>query len=81
MNIVKEELIEEDDIQFIIVTYDNGTVVKYLASNGSIEEKPIVMPPSPLEILKDENKKLKEELEKQNKAIAELTMLMSTPTV
>lgn len=55
MKIIKD-YIEKD---YRIIEYENGAIVKEPLSNGTIEEKPIVIPPSPLEVLRKENEELR----------------------
>lgn len=74
MKVIEERI--EDNYRIII--YDNGTIIRELISEGKAEETPIIIPPSPLEILRKENNDLKQRLELSEKAIAELTAMVTT---
>lgn len=80
MKVIEERI--EDNYRIII--YDNGTIVRELISNGVAEERPLVIPPSPLEVLKKENLELKlamaEQTEKYDAELLAIKLALAEQT-
>lgn len=63
--------------EYRIIEYENGAIVKQLVSQGNTTEEQIIIPPSPLELLKQENAELKAQQALMQQALDDL-LLAST---